>query len=208
MKNATQKSLNALPALVTPQSLCAGYSAKKQSGFTLIELLVVVLIIGILAAVALPQYQKAVEKSKAIQGISLVKTLGQAASSYYLANGTFINNLEQLDVSLTPEQKEEFWCNQDIANACDKKEWGVALYKSSNDSAGITAWRTTGPYKGGGFVMYYTNGDFSSIEPDKLYCIERRAGDNAIAKARSYCPKIIKANGAVAVNNSDHYLMP
>ena len=57
-----------------------------KRAFTLIELLVVVLIIGILASVALPQYQKAVEKSRMVEVVNKVTSIKKAISAFQLAN--------------------------------------------------------------------------------------------------------------------------
>ena len=70
----------------------------KNRAFTLIELLVVVLIIGILSAIALPQYQKAVLKTRLATIKSITEAVAQAQEVYYLANGGYATKLSDLDV--------------------------------------------------------------------------------------------------------------
>lgn len=72
-----------------------------KKGFTLIELLVVVLIIGILSSVALPQYEKAVEKSRWSEAMTNTKKLGEALEVFKLASGGALPTaISDLDVNV------------------------------------------------------------------------------------------------------------
>lgn len=74
----------------------------NKKGFTLIELLVVVLIIGVLSAVALPQYTTAIEKSRATEALTLSGAVRYAAERYYLQKDVWPTNenLKKLDIEL------------------------------------------------------------------------------------------------------------
>lgn len=73
-----------------------------NKGFTLIELLVVVLIIGVLSAVALPQYTTAVEKARATEALTLMSSIRQAAERYQLQKDVWptANNFAVLDIEV------------------------------------------------------------------------------------------------------------
>ncbi len=70
-----------------------------KKGFTLIELLVVVLIIGILASIAIPQYFKVVEKSRVAEAMSLIATIKSAQERFLAKGGAYTSNFQQLDIS-------------------------------------------------------------------------------------------------------------
>jgi prepilin-type N-terminal cleavage/methylation domain-containing protein len=73
----------------------------NRSGFTLIELLVVVLIIGILAAIAIPQYFAVVEKGRSVEGLSCIDVLRGAEERYYASQSTYDPITETITETLT-----------------------------------------------------------------------------------------------------------
>ena len=80
---------------------------KNKKAFTLLELLVVVLIIGILAGIALPQYQMAVGKSKFSTLKNIARSLQQSAQRYYLANNEYPHNSQNIDIGLNIKSEQD-----------------------------------------------------------------------------------------------------
>lgn len=112
----------------------SGSTARVVSrGFTLIELLVVVLIIGILASVALPQYTKAVAKSRYSQLITAGKSLKDAMEVYYMANGNYPQYWGDLDIEFkgcTADTSARYmlWCDNFAVDMFNSNDVNLNLF--------------------------------------------------------------------------------
>ena len=80
-----------------------------NKAFTLIELLVVVLIIGILSAIALPQYAKAVEKARLAEAITNIKAIETSVKEARLTNGDFSSGMTLKDIMSSVQLSGGSW---------------------------------------------------------------------------------------------------
>ena len=112
---------------------------KNTQAFTLIELLVVVLIIGILAAVALPQYQKAVDKARFMKLLTPVDSISKAIDAYYLANGDFPTQWDELGITLpgTVDSTGKYLYNENSSLGLSYQ----GVYVLDNAMPGLTLYR-------------------------------------------------------------------
>ena len=112
----------------------------RLGGFTLIELLVVVLIIGILAAMALPQYFKAVERSRMTEAITLMDSIEKAQRRKYMQTNRYATSFAGLDVSPKGATGGSYFTKGDPENGAGGNGFQIVLM-GTHTSGAVYAFR-------------------------------------------------------------------
>ncbi len=138
---------------------------RGQKGFTLIELLVVVLIIGILAAIAVPQYFKVVEKGKAAEALDWLASVKSAQERYLAKNGNYATATTAFDVGLGAMKNFSFGSMQTGIDGAGNPTWSISIARNGNPAVygtynvTYTAPGGTGPQCQGGNCATACNQD-------------------------------------------------
>lgn len=151
-------------------------SAGRLGGFTLIELLVVVLIIGILSAIALPQYQMAVTKSRVATMLPLMRRWHDALSMYQVENGYYCTaDYSPGSAELGVSWPSDWRCTSGIGNReCENEYWDCfANEECKGDVYCTSQWLEDN------ISITVTQPDESFYPPGKTYC----EGNEKLCKA-------------------------
>jgi type II secretion system protein G len=126
---------------------------KYKGGFTLIELLIVLIIIGVLATLAIPQYQNYVEKARAAEALTMIGAIKTAEATYRLDNNYYTSDLTELtDIT-------GFGTNNDDAST-RSQYWYYTGASPLSSATGYQIQATRSTLKGGtGETIYFTWSD-------------------------------------------------
>ena len=109
---------------------------RKISGFTIIEMMITVMIIGVLASIAIPNYLRQSEIAKCAKGIQTLKILRNAELAYFSENAIFINNQAALNAHVGGN-----------LFAPGNPDWTFAIASANNSQLQLTANRLRGPHQ-------------------------------------------------------------
>ncbi len=87
-------------------SIFRKYRAKRKKGFTLLEVLVVVVILGVLATIAVPTYNKIVRRSRVADGLNVLDMLAGAQDKYFIQHGIYAAKLTDLNIPMKDYRSE------------------------------------------------------------------------------------------------------
>ena len=136
----------------------------NNKGFTLIELLGVVLIIGILAAMAMPQYFKAVERSRMSEAVTLLGNIAQSEQRKYLQINRYTADYRALDVAPKGATGADYWTKGDPTTGANGNGFKVTIAGTTYTDGIGTADRVNNNTKNGlqydyTLTRYYASND-------------------------------------------------